>query len=401
MAGAAGRPHPRRDPRPMTDRLRKNALTPLRRHAALCLALASGCSSPTPPPTEALPVVWQQIQSTAVTTESWDGIPAVAGGRAVFETNTGLLAVRVADGDTIWQSRLWSHKQPTAFNVAVGGERVFVNELDSVFAVSLGDGRRLWARDVGAPVNYHHTFAIADLVLTTTYRPSVVAMDAATGATRWELTLPPSWDSGGIITGLGASGDTLYVAANEHFMRNGAEKRAAVIAADRASGRVLWTYRAADRHSSAGRRLAVSGRTVLVADMYGNGLFGVDRFTGQATWRVNGEPGSFGPDDAPLVLGDTAFIGSNDRFVYAVAPDAGTVYWRRRAGGSIRHFTLCGPYVLANQLAVAIVPRDAQRPVRYMLHEQGVAGYPTSGFAVVDDIAVVATSRGMVAMRCI
>src|SRR5215217_6444779 len=200
---------------------------------ALSSLLACDESRATPPRSGQLPIVWRLVGASDPGAASWSGRPASEDEQVFFETATGVVAIDSPTGVVAWKASLWRDKRPTSFNIVVQADRVFVNELDSVFALARGDGRRLWSRSVGAPVNFHHAIASGDLLLTTTYQPSVVALDAESGATRWELTLPASWDSGGILTGLGASGDTIYVAANEYFIWNGAEKRGALLALHR------------------------------------------------------------------------------------------------------------------------------------------------------------------------
>jgi outer membrane protein assembly factor BamB len=349
---------------------------------------------------DVLEVVW----TLAAEGDGWYGTPAVAGDLVVIEAPDGVLALRAGSGATVWKSHLWAPKVRSAFMLAVDAERVYFTELDSIYAISLVSGTRQWARPANA--SGAEVVVTGGLVVATTRDNTVIAFDAVTGESRWTTGLPTEWTLDGVLTGLGASGDTVYVGGSEYLTEFGGEKRGSIRGLDRATGRELWRYAASDRHSSVDRRVLVHDRLLLVSDLYGNSVFAVDRFTGREAWRMRGAPSGFGPDEAPEVIGDTAFVASNDQFVYALDVNDGHAYWSTRVLGSMHAFALCGPFVLGNNQGVAVVDRRSHRYLGDALAGDASAiGITTSDFGVALEahgvpVAIVVGTGGVAALRC-
>jgi outer membrane protein assembly factor BamB len=110
----------------------------------------------------------------------------------------------------------------------------------------------------------------------------------------------------------------------------------------------------------------------------------VDRFSGKEVWRIDAAPGGNGPQDPAVVVGDTAFVASNDTHVYALDPRNGHIYWRsEKEAGNFASGIPCGDFVLANAQGVMVFERATgtylgRLPTNSYI---GTTWFPTSHFA--------------------
>lgn len=101
-------------------------------------------------------------------------------------------------------------------------------------------------------------------------------------------------------------------------------------ALDRATGKPVWTYRAAGPISHSP---AFAGGRLFCADAGGT-LAAIDADSGKGRWQFHSGKGGF--VTAPLVAGGTVYLGARDGSFYAVAADTGRLRWRLATGGPIR-----------------------------------------------------------------
>lgn len=172
------------------------------------------------------------------------------------------------------------------------------------------------------------------------------------------------------------------------------------MALDRNTGRVLWRYSTGTgeqrRNVVAGP--TVEGRLLLASDHFGNGFFSVDRFTGQVVWRVEGQPGFFGPDESPVVVEGIAYLASNDLQVYAFEPQTGRVLWKTRTEASNRAFAVCRNRIFTNDHFLAMLDRASGKILATKFDSS--AEFLTSGFAVHEDRVFVVGNKAAYAFRC-
>ncbi len=139
--------------------------------------------------------------------------PAVSGERVVFVDGTNaIFGLDRATGQWRWQYR---RDPPAEFSLAgeaapaIADGRVFTGFSDgTVVALALEDGATLWTRDL-APE--HDRFqdvdatpaVIGDLVVAASTAGGIYGLDAASGAVRWQVSLP------GVIGILAIDGDVI------------------------------------------------------------------------------------------------------------------------------------------------------------------------------------------------
>ena len=127
----------------------------------------------------------------------------------------------------------------------------------------------------------------------------------------------------------------------------------------------------------------------------------MNRFTSVKAWEFQGDAVYFGPDYAPVIVGDTAFVASNDRNVYAINRHTGALFWKVRTRSSISSFALCGRFILTNNMAIGFVDRATHKVAGYYVAPGGdEPGFTTSGFAVFGNRAVVTGATSAYGLDC-
>jgi outer membrane protein assembly factor BamB len=205
--------------------------------------------------------IWESPMTGATMS---DGAPAVAGGRVYVGNQTAdrVVAYDAADGTRQWVSSAvlggWQDGIPTA-----AGGRVFIGANNGLVARDGQTGADLWTYRSPHPsqVSSGATPTAPAVAGDTVYMgfPSgaVTALDARTGAVRWDRLLPGDTFLGGVHSSPVVSGDTLFVGAN-----NGR-----LYGLDLATGQPRWEYEIG-AWVAAGP--AVSGNTLVAGAWDGN-----------------------------------------------------------------------------------------------------------------------------------
>ncbi|HYW09269.1 MAG TPA: PQQ-binding-like beta-propeller repeat protein [Longimicrobium sp.] len=322
-------------------------------------------------------------------------VPAMDGAR-VYAIGGGLVALDARNGSVSWRARLTKY---APISVAFRGGRVFAVE-ELAYAFDAATGRELWRFTPDSDGALGESTADDGAFYFGTGSHRVYALDAADGRPLWSTDVGPDWEHTGIVLGVTVSGDTLYAAVRQYNAANGFISTGWIFALDRGTGRVLWSYRNGEGKDlrSVSSAPTVAGRLLLASDLHGNSFFAVDRVTGKEVWRVNGVPGYVGPREAPVAVGETAYVSSSDRHVYAVEVQTGRIVWKRKLPGSSNGFAVCGDRIFAAWLGLSILDRNTGR-VLYESEPES-ADYPTSGFAVHEDRVFVLGNRAAYAYRC-
>lgn len=378
------------------------------RAAALSLAVLAGCTACSdlrellvgkPKPADARAWVVPVGQDGF----GWDGQPAVHGGRVYIAGVTGLQAYRSSDGQFVWNSPMWEAHTGIVWNVAVANGRVCSASWSVIGCVDEQTGKLLWRLEPPPHLDYYETTLDDDTYYVGTREHRVVAYDASNGTERWATDVTPTAKYANRVFGVSRSGDTLYAATVHWINESGFQVQGEVIALDRRNGRELWRY-----ETPAGARggfqgaPAVAGRLIVMNDPYAHSLVAVDRFTGAEVWRTPVVDSSYvAAEHPPIIVGDTAFSGSTDTFVYAVDLRTGKVLWRtRRDYGSIWYLGVCGDRVIANNNGLLLVSRATRSPIEAEVPRIREGEFFTSGIASDGRYAFVASTAGLYAVRC-
>jgi len=214
------------------------------------------------------------------------GLPGVVapGGTIVVRTARGLLALRDADGNSLWEHALARAGDTAA--LVPGRDAVYVTDAAGVAAIGLDDGRVRWRRDL--PGTAGTPALVGDRLLVGTADKEIVALRAASGDPTWR------WRLGGAFVGAAERDGVVYVAALDALLR----------ALRRVGGNQVWRLELDTRPTAPP---VVHGDVVVQA---GNDpvLSAVDVRTGMVVARHTEDGDLLGPPlvapgaDVPLVL---------------------------------------------------------------------------------------------------
>jgi outer membrane protein assembly factor BamB len=177
-----------------------------------------------------------------------------------------------------------------------------------VVALSLSDGSTRWSRDVDDV----HALVAGDNLLVACSGTRLLAFDAVEGRPLWQLPLdaplaaPLHYDGGWLVAVTQAS-QALAIRARD--------------------GQKVWQVRLP---SPATGEPALSGDG-LYLPLTDNRVVRLNLQTGTGAWdrKILSQPMTI------LLSGDRVFVGTRERWFYALEPDSGRVQWRVRVGAGI------------------------------------------------------------------
>jgi outer membrane protein assembly factor BamB len=219
------------------------------------------------------------------------GGAATAGDVVVLETRDGVYALDAASGETAW------HLDYTSYRCSpmTRAETVYTDDFGRIAALDARDGSVEWevADDVPAAGNW----TLVDGRIYAAGDGSAFALDPDTGAVVWRAKTPAGRPRSVVVPG----NSRMYVGI----------QGGTVVALDARSGGTAWQ---ADRDP---RHLAVTpgGDTVFVTTDDWHSLTALDATDGTRRWRVAFEEQMVAP---PVVDEETAFVGTDDRVMYAL-----------------------------------------------------------------------------------
>jgi len=257
---------------------------------------------------------------------------------------------------------------------------------DPVIAWQKADQRGGWNRP----------YADASIAVFTVLRePVAVALDAKTGAPRWEARLPvPGGALGGGIPPEGSAtgvDDLILVPAGDLF------------ALDRSTGQIRWTFTKADDFPGSGKVLVHGGRVFTV----GRRLYALDPSGGQPLWQRD-----LGDRAAnPIGAGDTLFVTSSDLVpgtnvlgnghLHSLLAATGTELWRAELavpapgrGGPFREPAVTDSLVLIATVDGRVVAFDRFTGAHRWTHSTG--DERDGGVAVLGNVAITTGPNGYV-----
>jgi outer membrane protein assembly factor BamB len=237
----------------------------------------------------------------ARTTISCRSIPLIVAIALLTRSSSAAPFLPVA---TAWRAPLPS--APAAAPVS-DGERVFVSlRGGKLLALALPSGRETWSADLVAL----HRPALGGGLLFVATAAEIRALDAATGALRWQvasgrLAAAPAWRDGWLVAGTEA-GELLAIRA--------------------ADGTIVWRRQTGPLAAAP----AIDGDS-LVLPLAGGAVTLANLITGEVRWsrQLGGAPGGVLPD------ADRVFVGARDNHFYCLDARDGSVRWRWRTAADV------------------------------------------------------------------
>jgi outer membrane protein assembly factor BamB len=272
----------------------------------------------------------------------------------------------------------------------------------SAVAFEAPTGRVLWTFAPGQVAGLGTIAVDAGAVyLGTDVSHRVYALDVGTGRQRWSTDIGPEWSLGGTVWGVSLSGDTVYAGATQYRSVNTYLRSGWIVALDRTTGAILWRVSsgAGDTLRSVQSAPTIAGRFAVASDHMGNTFFAVDRFAAREVWRVPGDSTFAGPMNSPIVSGDTVFVASPDRFLYAADLTTGHLLWKRQVSvGSINAYARCGPAIGLQALALLLVTQSTGDPLAKLI--DGDPEHITSALMASGDTLFATSTTTAYAVDC-
>lgn len=274
-------------------------------------------------------LLWEYFTGGAV-----EGAPQFAGGRVVVGSMDGhLRSLEARFGTLVWKTkfgvRIWNEIAYGGMRSSplIDGGRIFMGACDGVYrAIDLDSGRILWETDGGgvgamsSPALWNGTLFVGHDGVKNTH---LFALDPASGAVRWRFPVPSQ-----IFSTPAVADGVVYVhVRNDH-----------VYALRAADGSLVWKtpaalpeepWRQVWMNPSKSSPAVARGRVFVGI---GKDLVALDRATGRVLWKA-ATGGKV--DSSPLVVGETVYVGSDDRVFSALAAGDGRKVWSFETGGRI------------------------------------------------------------------
>jgi serine/threonine protein kinase/outer membrane protein assembly factor BamB len=238
--------------------------------------------------------IWKRTTTTQINSEL-----KVAGSSLVIAGGNGPYALAAAHGN-----QLWSIKSDAATpllvtgGVAYTGLAVKSDVTGGVTALDPASGETLWTFAFGPVADITGGLAVADGVLyTTTTDGEIFALSAANGTKRQR------------VTGFGAFGSWGIAAANGVVYAGVDDKKGTVVAVDVASGKTRWRQTLGSAQYPP-YLVSVNGMVfagVVSGGPGGGGLHALNAATGRPLWSV---PVSGGVHEGPVAAGDVIYTGN-------------------------------------------------------------------------------------------
>ncbi|HTJ42483.1 MAG TPA: PQQ-binding-like beta-propeller repeat protein [Kofleriaceae bacterium] len=323
--------------------------------------------------------------------------PIVDRDTAYVGTATGtFFAVRLNDGHVRWHKPLGAVSAGAALafpNLYIGtndGELLCLDAATGAKCNPLG-AKAQWPYQSRGPIEQAPVLT-ADLVVFANEADTVVAVDARTGAFRWQYKseTPDEYTLRG-HAGVAVDGDLIYTGFS-----NGT-----LVALRASTGSVAWLTSLkgdADRFFDVDATPVIVGQTVFATSSSG-GVFALDKATGLVRWHVplfeGNQPGQPPGNVGGLASdGKTLFVTAADQGVYALDLD-GNVLWRQgtRGAGEPAAPVISGDllfYTLTDG-GLFVAEKRTGNVLQYFDPGDGVSASPA---LTLDDRVIVLTNRG-------
>jgi outer membrane protein assembly factor BamB len=341
-------------------------------------------------------IAWSTPLATAG--DDWIGRPAAANGIVVIQDGPALRGLDAATGTERWRRQLRQGVSVNAASIVINSGRVYAAGGDSVYAVALTDGARLWAFLPDAQAALCEPSADSAAVYVGTRSHKVYALGSQTGQVLWSVDVGSTWQYTGIVVGTAVTGDTVYAAVVQYLNLSGGLRAGHIIALDRSTGAPLWDYSTPGQRSDVAGAPGIENGLVVAGNEYGPGFFAVNRASGQQAWSVTTAAAFPGVFSTPAFLGARVFAAAQGG-VYAVDLVAGTNVWKREDILAARDAQICnGRLVVQNQSILTLDPTTGSTVGGPLVN--GNSEFPTSRLVVAGNYAFVVSLNNVYAIRC-
>ncbi|MBP6470680.1 MAG: PQQ-binding-like beta-propeller repeat protein [Chloroflexi bacterium] len=287
-------------------------------------------SEPSALPTPDLTLTAPQLLWQTAVLDGLTSPPVLAGGKVVVATDTAVVAYAPDAGQELWRvapdGGVWSR------SLAADENAVFVGTPGGVLALRLSDGQLIWQQPLEGELIWPPLAAVGRLYVATAFvgpgllpqadgKAWVYALDATSGRVEWSVKTVAY----ALITPA-SNQDLLFVGGSwlsEDAVAEGGHLR--LHAYNKETGMLVWS---ADREDGFLKSLAADDAHLYFL-AYTDMVYALDAAAGSETWRYPTENWSPG---FRLYAG-ALYFGSDNAFVHAVDGQSGTAVWRAQLEG--------------------------------------------------------------------
>ncbi len=275
-------------------------------------------ATPTPNPgtpevTPPEPAPWKPSLLWRTSIKRGEGT-AVGSKEGIYVTGATTLHRFNTEGRTDWSTEIG----PTQGDVTLDSRRVYVGtERGTVYALDRQSGAVAWKTLLTGSVRMA-PLVLGEHIIVEAADNVVYGLDIATGTVAWKFVR--SDGSLGYAAPVPGPSGSLLVCGESTVYR-----------LSPATGKEIW------RSTVGGRSLATpvyaDGRVYVAGD--GAGVVALDAETGERRWRFKVESDKTGPDwfGSPLCVGNTVYVSTYRRNVYALGNATGKVKWSTKVLG--------------------------------------------------------------------
>lgn len=232
----------------------------------------------------------------------------VTGGTTLYRLN--------AEGHTDWSTEIG----PTQSEVTLDAKRAYVGtDRGTVYAIDRQSGAILWKSTTISGAVRMAPLVVGNRVVVESNDNNIYGLELATGTLKWLFTRPDG--SLGYSAPVAIPGGTGFLVCGEGTLYR----------LDATTGKQTW------RSVIGGKSLAtpvIRGTRAYVAGD-GSGLVALDLETGERRWRFRVGNEKLGQDwfGPPLLVGNTLFVSTYRRNLYALEATSGSVKWSTKVPG--------------------------------------------------------------------
>jgi outer membrane protein assembly factor BamB len=223
---------------------------------------------------------------------------------------------------------------------------VYVSETDSVMAINAATGATIWSIHPDS-----QTIAETALDTESFYTgqrgvPTVYALNRASGTSRWKVNVGASYALPAHVRGVAVVADTVYVAVERFHSVGGGTSSGVLVALNRADGREVWRYETPPgKHYFLDAPIPAGG-VVIVNDVGAGDAVAISVATRAEVWRT-----PVGAATHILVRDQTVYTGGN-RHAMALELATGAIRWSSETGSTAYGLGYCGESLLVSANAL-------------------------------------------------
>lgn len=330
--------------------------------------------------------------------------PLVFQNTIVQASQVGIRAYSTRDGRLLWV-HLLERYIPSALRKS---NRCILVAESQIYCLDSASGVKVWTYMLSGNASLG-LFTVSDHYLYVGTDTHIIAkVDGRNGRETWIRDIDPGWSFREIVRGVTIHGGVLYVSVEKWLDSKGNNTVGRVLAMDSATGTTKWIYTTSSERDIGNRSgmssppLFDDGR-IIVGDELGNAIRSLSSRSGRLRWKYIGTQGYAGVPSQPIRYGKRLYAGSGDMKIFALDVKQGNFIWARSIQASVVDFIRCGEYILVNTSGTAMaIPLRDQEGSGAAGNYDVISQHMNSAFTYdrITDRVVAADAQGYLIIKC-